>query len=316
LYKNSDAEKVIALFSKCFGKERSRDEWLWQYHNSPYGQSSVVCRYGSGLAGFYGVIKRPLFIHQKEVMSGHVLDVMTHPDHQGKGLFTSAARAAFEKSRSGGIKLFFGWPNKMAIPGHRKVNWKELGSRNILMHPLKLQREEEKRSVVERSTWEDSGRLSKELDDLFMSRMESSDVIANRRWSWLNWRYALKTGYGYFPILCRSKRDNSLEGWAVLRMKQFEGKKVGHIVDYLVGPGADGSIKSLESWALHYFAQEGCAYAQCLENDARMTDDRSWRSEQERALPFIIRSTDDSGANTPTTELTDWYLTLGDCDVF
>ena len=99
-------------------------------------------------------------------------------------------------------------------------------------------------------------------------------------------------------------------------MKQFEGKKVGHIVDYLVRFGADSAFKSLESWALHHFAHEGCAYAQCLENDGWMTDDRSWRSEQERVLPFIIRSTDDSGSDTPTTELKEWYLTLGDCDVF
>ena len=316
LYKNSDAEKVIALFSKCFGKERGRDEWLWQYHHCPYGQGSVVCKHGSDLAGFYGVIRRPLFIHQKEVMSGHILDVMTHPDHQGKGLFTSAARAAFEKSRSGGIKLFFGWPNKKALPGHQKVNWRELGSRDILKHPLKSLQGDEKQNLVEKSTWEEGVRLSTDLDDLFRLRVKNSDIIADRRWSWLHWRYALRPGFGYFPILCRNKRDDSLDGLAVLRMRQFEGRKIGHIVDYLTRPGADSAIKSLESWALNHFAHEGCAFAQCLENNDAMTDVALWQSEPERELPFIIRSTDDSGSDTPTTELKEWYLTLGDCDVF
>ena len=316
LYTDSNDEKAIGLFLKCFGKERRRDEWLWQYHHNSYGQSSVVCKYGSDIVGFYGVIRRPLFIHQKEVMSGHILDVMTHPDHQGRGLFTSAARAAFQKSESEGIRLFFGWPNQNALPGHRKVNWKELGSRDILNHPLKSSLGDEKQHIVEKLTWEEGMRLSTDLDDLFRLRMSSSDIIADRRWSWLYWRYALRPRFDYFPILCRNKHDDSLDGWAILRMRQFEGKKVGHIVDYLARPGADSATKSIESWALRHFAQEGCAFAQCLENNDQMIGVESWQSEPKRELPFIFRSTDDSGSNTPATKLKDWYLTLGDCDVF
>jgi GNAT superfamily N-acetyltransferase len=135
-YAFSDSDRIINLFKECFGKNKDRSEWSWCYHDSPHGQSSVVCFRGGELVGFYGVIHRPLFHAQTTTMSGHVMDVMTHPDHQGKGLFVAAAKAAFKNARDNGISLFIGWPNKKAMPGHMKVGWKDLGQRRILRHDL------------------------------------------------------------------------------------------------------------------------------------------------------------------------------------
>jgi GNAT superfamily N-acetyltransferase len=315
LYKNSDADKTIDLFSKCFEKARPRDQWLWQYHDCPYGQKSIVCRLDDQLAAFYGVIIRPLFTHHEETLVGHVMDVMTHPDHQGKGLFTRSAKAAFAASKAAGIRLFLGWPNKQAFPGHRKVNWKELGNRDILKRSPQASIRPEGDFVTEKTSWSALKGMSKELDDIFSLRCSDLEFVADRRWEWLNWRYALRPGFEYFPVLCRGRQDGSLEGWGILRTRQFEGKKVGHIVDYLTR-GGDEVLHSIESWALRHFAAEGCAYAQCLDNDYQEISPSSWQTEEGRKLDLIIRSTDESGESTPQIKLDDWYLTLGDCDVF
>ncbi len=315
LYKPSDADKTIDLFSKCFGKRRSRDDWVWQYHSSPYGQKSIVCRKGEDLAGFYGVILRPMFIDHREVLAGHVMDVMTHPEHQGKGLFTSCAKAAFAASKARDVEYFFGWPNLKALPGHRKVSWKELGKRDILKHSLQTLPNPDSNFTVERVSWDSMSKARDDIDRLFFSRMGKLNTVADRRWRWLDWRFALRPGFSYFAVMCISKSRGSLEGWAVLRKKEFGGRPVGQIVDYLT-TGDDKVLEAIESWALHHFASRGCTYAQVLDNGGQKIMPTSWQTEPERKLELIVRSTEESGDGTPSSKLDDWYLTLGDCDIF
>ena len=315
LYKPSDADNAIDLFSKCFGKKQPRDDWVWQYHSCPFGQKSIVCRKGDDLAGFYGVILRPLFVNHKESVVGHVMDVMTHPEHQGKGLFTSCAKAAFAASKATGVDLFFGWPNQEALPGHRKVSWRELGKRDIMKHSLQGLLGPENDLTVERVSWDSVSELRDDVDRLFASRKDTLDIVADRRWKWLDWRYALRPGFGYFPVMCLDRKRRSLEGWAVLRKKEFEGESVGHIVDYLTTDDSRAT-QAIESWALRYFASEGCAYAQFLDNDQMEKASSSWQAEEGRKLELIVRSTDEPGEEMPKSTIDDWYLALGDCDVF
>jgi len=322
LYVNSDADRAIDLFSECFGKARAKDDWTWQYHSNPYGQSSIVCEYGQEMVGFYGVVLRPLMIQNHETMAGHVMDVMTHPEHQGKGIFTNAAKAAFASSRARGVSVFFGFPNKKALPGHRKVNWKELGTRRILMHPLtQIQHSEENERDLtsSRLSWEGLKAHAEQIDSIFRFGAARHGFVGDRRWEWLQWRYGQKPNSDYSAFACRSGKDDSLRGWTILRTRQFEGKKVGHIVDWLTGPGDDDAARFLESNALLFFVSQGCEYAQCLDNrEAESTEpsDPAWRCEEERELDFILRSTDDTGGNTPQADLSQWYMSLGDCDVF
>ena len=321
-YEDSDADQAIDLFSKCFGKARQKADWKWQYHSCPYGQSSVVCEYGQEMVGFYGVVLRPLMIQNRETMAGHVMDVMTCPEHQGKGIFTNAAKVAFSVAKTRRVSVFFGFPNKNALPGHKKVNWRELGRRMILMHPLTQipdTDENEGDLRMGKPSWEDMRAHSREIDSMFGLGAVQHQFVADRRWEWLQWRYGQRPGFDYSALTCRSGGDNSLRGLAILRIRQFEGKKVGHIIDWLTMPGEDEAIRFLESVALHYFISQGCEYAQCLDNrdsERAQPSDRAWCSEEGRELELILRSMDDTGDNIPQANLAQWYLALGDCDVF
>jgi len=321
-YEDTDADQAIDLFSRCFGKARQKADWKWQYHLCPYGQISVVCEYGQEMVGFYGVVLRPLMIENREVMAGHVLDVMTHPEHQGKGIFTSAAKAAFSVAKAREVSVFFGFPNKKALPGHRKVNWRELGRRNILMHPLtRLPDTDENEGDLRigNPSWEDMRMHSKEINSMFGFEAKQHRFMTDRRWEWLQWRYGQRPGFDYSVLTSRSGKDDSLRGLIILRTRQYEGKKVGHIIDWLKMPEEDGAIRFLESAALRRFILQGCEYAQCLDNrdsERAQPSDSAWRSEEGRGLDLILRSTDNTGENTPQINLTQWYLALGDCDVF
>lgn len=321
-YAAADRDGVLELFRACFGKDRQPVDWNWMYHDSPYGESSVVVEFGKELVGFYGVIHRPVFFRGEEMAAGHVLDVMTHPSHQGRGLFTAAAKVAFAIARAKGIKLFFGFPNMKALPGHRKVGWKELGTRSILMHPCegnpRAPRElDPALSITEQSTQELPD-LAREMDRIFHLQSRADVAIGDRRCTWLSWRYS-RPGFGYRLVTCFRRAGGELAGWAVVRKKEFEGRSVGHIVDWLCIPGEERVLHEIERWAVDRFVSSRCSYVQCLDNREACVLQPSldgWRPERSRELMFIVRSTDENGGNPFRAGPERWYLSLGDCDVF
>lgn len=322
-YERSDADDAVALFSACFGKERSKDEWNWLYHSSPFGQMSVVCDLGDDMVGFYGVLSRPVFLKGRAALAGHVLDVMTHPKHQGKGIFSNCARHAFSESRRNGVNLFFGFPNKQAMPGHAKVNWRLLGTRQILRrapltNPLPGH-DAPKEIVIRDVSWDSLSRSAEAVDRLNTRSVGGVGFRGDRSARWLKWRYGERPGFAYYAVLLSDESQGLAKGWMVLRSRIFQGRKVGHIVDYAVAPDREDLAESLVKHAMQRFSSEGCEFVQSLEDPHHRIQaggDGVWETEADRGLPFIVRGTDADGSGTPTLDLCECYLTLGDCDVF
>jgi hypothetical protein len=58
--------------------------------------------------------------------SVRAVDTVTHPDHQGKGVFSRLTRHAVEKLR-GETDFIFNTPNPMSLPGYLKMGWQTVG---------------------------------------------------------------------------------------------------------------------------------------------------------------------------------------------
>ncbi len=82
-YNNSDEEGIRELFSKCFGKEMSREEWAWKYKNSPWGSAAIVAVDGNNVIAHYGGIKMKFIFRDKLLNAYQFCDVMTHPEYRG-----------------------------------------------------------------------------------------------------------------------------------------------------------------------------------------------------------------------------------------
>ncbi len=88
-------------------------------------------------AAYYGVFPIMVLHEGKRVLTAQSGDTMTHPKHQGKGLFTKLAQMTYELAHSEGIELVWGMPNKNSYPGFvKKLNWIDNG--NLLKFKLKL----------------------------------------------------------------------------------------------------------------------------------------------------------------------------------
>lgn len=75
-------------------------------------------------AAYYGVFPCIIEYDKIRLVAAQSGDTMTHPKHQGKGLFTRLAKMTYELAEKEGIKFIFGFPNKNSYPGFiRKLGW-------------------------------------------------------------------------------------------------------------------------------------------------------------------------------------------------
>ena len=75
-------------------------------------------------AAYYGVFPCIIEYNNSKLIAAQSGDTMTHPAHQGKGLFTRLAKMTYELAEKEGIQFVFGFPNKNSYPGFiKKLNW-------------------------------------------------------------------------------------------------------------------------------------------------------------------------------------------------
>ena len=118
---------------------RSRELFAWKHERNPFGPSLawVVERAGR-------VVAVRLFMRWDFRRGGSTLhavravDTATHPDHQGRGLFTALTRHALEACRADGVAFVFNTPNEQSRPGYLKLGWREVGRPQLVVRPSTL----------------------------------------------------------------------------------------------------------------------------------------------------------------------------------
>ncbi|WP_290538037.1 GNAT family N-acetyltransferase [Alcanivorax sp.] len=123
----SDLELVRRLHFEIYGWTKNKDEFESMYVDSQGDLKAVgyLAKNERGeAAAYYGVFLCDLRVDGKFFFSAQSGDTMTHPDFQGKGLFTKLALKTYDKVRELGVDFVYGFPNESSYPGFkRKLNW-------------------------------------------------------------------------------------------------------------------------------------------------------------------------------------------------
>ncbi len=61
-------------------------------------------------------------------MGAQSVDTMTHPEYQGRGIYTSLAKESYTYAASQGIELLYRFPNEQSRPLALKLGWSDLGT--------------------------------------------------------------------------------------------------------------------------------------------------------------------------------------------
>lgn len=116
-----------ALFAACFpGANKYTAEYLkWQYADNPDGPAVGFDAWdGERLAAHYVCVPARARIGGQDVRVLLSLNTATHPDYQGKGLFTKLAAMTYNAGAEQGYDAVYGVANANSTPGFiRKLDF-------------------------------------------------------------------------------------------------------------------------------------------------------------------------------------------------
>jgi hypothetical protein len=117
-----------ALFERFFA---------WKHQENPFGVSPAwVATAGERLVGLRTYLRWE-FAHPDGRVRRAVraVDTATHPDFQGRGIFSRMTLQSIEQLRADGVDFIFNTPNEKSRPGYLKMGWTEVGRLRAAVRP-------------------------------------------------------------------------------------------------------------------------------------------------------------------------------------
>jgi GNAT superfamily N-acetyltransferase len=109
----------------------------WKHLDNPAGPSPMWVAVDQGHLVGVRVFLRWRFVGPdgRVVQAVRAVDTATHPDAQGRGIFTALTLTAIDELADEGIDLVFNTPNDQSRPGYLKMGWEVVGRVPIAVRP-------------------------------------------------------------------------------------------------------------------------------------------------------------------------------------
>jgi GNAT superfamily N-acetyltransferase len=234
-----DLPRVLELLDASLGGgpagRRPPEMFRWKHLESPFGQSYLLVAECDGrLIGLRALMRWRFMAGDRIVRAARAVDTATHPDYQGRGVFSRLTRAALE-AMAGDIDLIFNTPNGKSGPGYLKMGWHQVGKVPVSVRarrPLRLLGGLLGRSepgpappapaVPAAQVLERGERLLPllEREAVASEELPHGDVprlVTPRSLVYLRWRYGAAPLLGYRAVT--EERDGGLAGVAIFRVR-------------------------------------------------------------------------------------------------
>jgi GNAT superfamily N-acetyltransferase len=245
-YRDNDEPAVLELLQASLGwvpDDQYRRFFVWKHHANPFGRSPAwVALDGERIAGFR-IFLRWEFDHGGAIVRAvRAVDTATHPDYQGRGIFSKLTRNALEELREDGVAFVFNTPNDQSRPGYLKMGWKPVTRLPVYFRPRSLAALlAVARARVPADKWSlptDAGRSAPEVlsDHVAIERLvrasDPHDGLRTRRSAeFLDWRY----GFGPLAYRVMLAGERLADGFAVFRLRR-RGPAVEAALCDMIGP--------------------------------------------------------------------------------
>lgn len=303
-------KNILKLFSDSFGRDLPLDYWTWRYLNNP--QNKLLIKLAEDidlnkLVAHYALSPTEVFINGVKFNSAISMTTMTHPDYQGLKLFTSLANQLY-KENSDKLDLIYGVPNDNSLKGFIK----HLGF-NLISEIYTYKLDSLKLKVSKSDSCSEITRFKSSLDNLIENAYNKYPVILSRNIQHLNWRYVDNPSNTYRKF-CISHGEQ-VTGYIVT--KHYRNLKVNEvdIVDIL----SENSIV-FEELICHVIA---------IYKEQNITNFNIWMNDMnyvhslkkigfelsDDSFHFISKKNSDK-INASVDDFSNWYITMGDIDIF
>lgn len=219
----NDDFKIRELYKASFGRELSAERWRVFSYQCPTGlnRTSVIEDPNTGrLVGSYGLLPIRLRLNNREIKASLCTSVNTHPDYQGRGLFTRLGHYALEHEREFNTPVSIGMPNPKAYPGHMKVGWEVMCKLPFLVkHECRLRTHRCREAEL----------FDERFDEFFSKVAENFSFIVMKDHRFMNWRVMHQPDRRYTKFVYEER--TGLKGYVVLKHFDQEGYRFSHILD-------------------------------------------------------------------------------------
>lgn len=126
-YEDRDEDAVLDLLNASLGGgpagQRPASFFRWKHLENPFGRSyMIVADAGGDLIGLRAFMRWEFKTNGAVRKAVRAVDTATHPDWQGKGIFSRLTMAAIEDLASQ-ADFIFNTPNDKSLPGYLKMGW-------------------------------------------------------------------------------------------------------------------------------------------------------------------------------------------------
>lgn len=345
-------EKGLTLLAKAvWGAKFNEDYWKWKYLENPLRDNfSYVATYNNDdIVGFVGGIPWRLIVKGKELLGGQVADMMVHPDWRKKGIFFPINRKNLEEIKAR-TRLHYGFCDPASHRIYKKLFHYEG------FHPLKMEKIINIKSFAwqalkQRKVFNSSKMLNlipkilssrillssknnKPLcTDLVVKRIDQFDDRFDELWEkvcmkfniatirdcqYLNWRYIRHPQFHYTVL--GAEEDGTLSGFVVVRCDKKDGMLRGLIIDLLVDPDREMTARVLIGESLEFFRSQKVStiITWMFENNPiyGLLRQNGFSPRVVDKVVVQIKSFSQDISTDYLKDTNNWYLTMGDCEVF
>jgi GNAT superfamily N-acetyltransferase len=140
LYEPADREGLLALFRSVYGDEAPRKTSAWRYLDRPLRRALIsVAEVDGRIVGTQPSYEVLVKMRGEQLSGAMFLDVMTHPEHRGRGIFRGVVEHLRRECHERGMAILLTTPNADAARGFSKLAaWRCLGELTPFVRPVAL----------------------------------------------------------------------------------------------------------------------------------------------------------------------------------
>lgn len=252
-YRDEDEPEVLDLLNASLGGgpagKRPAEFFRWKHVESPFGRSFMLVAVDAGrIVGLRAFMRWRFGSGDRTVRAVRAVDTATHPDCQGRGIFSRLTLEALDALR-GDTDLVFNTPNEKSLPGYLKMGWRTVGKMPIsvrVRRPVRFlsrMRSARRTADSDRRTIPVAARPAAEVlksatslpSLLTAAEIPAARLVTPRDLDYLSWRYGAAPLLDYRAVL--DERDGLLGGVAFFRARPRGDLREATIAELIVRPG-------------------------------------------------------------------------------
>jgi GNAT superfamily N-acetyltransferase len=332
-----DLEPLRRLYKDVWGYNRPERFDAWRYILPT--REMIPCALADadrqGFAGAYTLWPAELKIGDTITRGAQSMDTMTHPDFQGRGIFTKLATACYEQAERSGYQVLYGFPNPLSYSGFvKRLGWSHAGDmthwiRLISAHgisrippPVRPFVNVAAKLLPKGSTKGFDITFGKppagELEQLLAAwERAAAPCRVHRSAGWLDWRYAESAENNYIWVC--AYQDDALQACGVWGMQNASWGSVAdqraHLVELL---GSDvRALRAVVAAVIDQAASQGAILLETVSNIDRLNKIlRRAGFYAHRQAPFIVRTLGQWTPEVDVLSIGNWHIFGGDIDTF